>query len=587
MNKKVIYTAIVGGYDIIPEIKYRMKGWDYILFSDSVDKGTFKGWKVKPLQSNVKPDIDYKTKSARWHKTHPHKLFPDYKYSIWIDSNISVENDTLEKKVEELINKEIKISSVKHPDRKCSYKEIKACFKFGKDTFSNLRKVKSFLKKEKLPKDMGSFETGLMFREHNNTKIQELDNLWWSLIEKYSKRDQLTFPYSLWKSNIECHKILGENHSVRNHKGFKIINHKVNNKKVKPIKRFRRFLIKIRLKRYQRLLKVFGMNIINSQRGSNLKYFALCFKIWKAKIKKQGSIILIKSTYPDDKRRLNCGDLYLAEDLCKGMSIDGNKAFPVPLNYWSRGLINKLSNYSIVFRGLFEMDFSKLSRDNHYMYLISHPEDVMISEMKNYKGVFVASKNYAEDLRKVGVNAFYVPQFTNPNKFKEEKDDNFKHDILFVGNTRQVYREIVKMCIDNNINVDVYGKGWKKFIPAENYKGKFIKNTDLAKHYCNSKIVLNDHWDDMKRYGFVSNRIFDATACGSFIISDHINEIEENYKGNVVTYKTEKEFVDKINFFLNNEKDRKAKAKAAKEITLKEFTEDRIGKKMLDIIKSS
>ena len=38
-----------------------------------------------------------------------------------------------------------------------------------------------------------------MFRIHSNIKVGNFDDLWWKCIDKYSKRDQLSFDYVIWK----------------------------------------------------------------------------------------------------------------------------------------------------------------------------------------------------------------------------------------------------------------------------------------------------------------------------------------------------------------------------------------------------
>ena len=54
-------------------------------------------------------------------------------------------------------------------------------------------------------------------------------------------------------------------------------------------------------------------------------------------------------------------------------------------------------------------------------------------------------------------------------------------------------------------------------------KGEGIPNHELARYYSSAAIVLNDHWDDMRAEGFISNRLYDALACGAFVISDHLD----------------------------------------------------------------
>jgi spore maturation protein CgeB len=48
-------------------------------------------------------------------------------------------------------------------------------------------------------------------------------------------------------------------------------------------------------------------------------------------------------------------------------------------------------------------------------------------------------------------------------------------------------------------------------------------------------VVLNDHWEDMRREGFISNRVFDALACGASVVSDRVSGIEDLAPGLVHT----------------------------------------------------
>lgn len=44
--KKVIYTAILGGYEQLKETIYPNQGWKHICFSDIIPEGPYKGWNV-------------------------------------------------------------------------------------------------------------------------------------------------------------------------------------------------------------------------------------------------------------------------------------------------------------------------------------------------------------------------------------------------------------------------------------------------------------------------------------------------------------------------------------------------------------
>ena len=61
-------------------------------------------------------------------------------------------------------------------------------------------------------------------------------------------------------------------------------------------------------------------------------------------------------------------------------------------------------------------------------------------------------------------------------------------------------------------------------------------NDELRKVYSSAKIVLCDHWDDMREHGFISNRIYDALACGATIVSDDVAGLATRFPGQVHTY---------------------------------------------------
>ena len=61
--------------------------------------------------------------------------------------------------------------------------------------------VSDYLKKG-YPLDYGLYETGCMVRIHNNDEVKMLMKKWENEIQKYSIRDQLSFPYVCWKNNF-------------------------------------------------------------------------------------------------------------------------------------------------------------------------------------------------------------------------------------------------------------------------------------------------------------------------------------------------------------------------------------------------
>lgn len=194
--------------------------------------------------------------------------------------------------------------------------------------------------------------------------------------------------------------------------------------------------------------------------------------------------------------------------------------------------------------------------------------------------VFIsASKYWANKMAKLGYESYYLPQFTNPHKFYYDYDERLKSEVLFVGNFH-FYRKGLIWAIKQGAPITIYGD----YYPNGMTKGKYVDNRILRKYYSSAKIVLNDAMDTMKHYGFVSNRIFDATACGALVISDYMPEIKEIYGDSIPMYKDEKELLKLINYYLQHDDERQRLAKKAQQITLKNYTAKQAMQKVQQII---
>jgi spore maturation protein CgeB len=68
-----------------------------------------------------------------------------------------------------------------------------------------------------------------------------------------------------------------------------------------------------------------------------------------------------------------------------------------------------------------------------------------------------------------------------------------------------------------------------------------VANDELRRYYSSADVVLNDHWADMRAFGIISNRVYDALACGALVVSDRVPGIEEEFDGAVATYGTPEE----------------------------------------------
>ena len=105
-------------------------------------------------------------------------------------------------------------------------------------------------------------------------------------------------------------------------------------------------------------------------------------------------------------------------------------------------------------------------------------------------------------------------------------------------------------------------------------KGESVPNTELARYYSAADIVLNDHWDDMRIEGFISNRLYDALASGAFVISDTVDGIEAEFDGAVPTYGSRDELEPLIARYLDDPDARQRLVDRGRAIVLERHTFD-------------
>lgn len=212
MNKFVIYTAVIGQYDEILQPKVIDPRFDYILFSNDIHETSIGVWQIRHFSYHN----DIQTKIARWIKTHPEQLLPEYEASLWMDANIQIASSEFYSRVDELYGNKTSLSTVKHPKLTCIYQEMLVMIYGRYEKESVVVNWGHFLRKQNFPRDNGIVETGVLFRNHSVPTIKEFDKQWWWCIDNYSRRDQLSFNYVLWKLKLQFEPFFEEGITVRN-----------------------------------------------------------------------------------------------------------------------------------------------------------------------------------------------------------------------------------------------------------------------------------------------------------------------------------------------------------------------------------
>lgn len=193
-ERMAVYTSIYGKYDSLCEPLFVDPNCDYyILTNQDVPENSI--WKKVDFQ--FPEDINTDFLKNRYVKMFPHKVFSNYRYSLYIDGNI-----TLVSAVSLYLNEfhcKSGIAMHKHPASSDLYDEIDACLMTSKITDVQAKELKQKLDKDQFPRNFGMFECNIILRDHQNEACCEIMDSWWNELLKGAKRDQLHFTYALFK----------------------------------------------------------------------------------------------------------------------------------------------------------------------------------------------------------------------------------------------------------------------------------------------------------------------------------------------------------------------------------------------------
>lgn len=198
------------------------------------------------------------------------------------------------------------------------------------------------------------------------------------------------------------------------------------------------------------------------------------------------------------------------------------------------------------------------------LWIISHPDLVTAEFLNAYDLIFVASERFAEHCRTLAPQrrVVYLPQATDLDTFHPLPGEPMQHSVAFVGNSRRVYRPAVRHAVANGFDLAVWGTRWEPFIDARHIRGQSLGTAQVAEVYRRARVILNDHWDDQRTWGFVNNRILDVLAAGGLVLSDANPGLPALFGDRLPTFTDERDFVARLRQLLADETARTAQAAA-------------------------
>jgi hypothetical protein len=189
----VVYTALFGNYDTLQPVSPR-PGVRFVAFTDQPDD--IAGWEC------LRPRLTEETNQLenRKYKTRPHLLFPHAEWTIYIDANLrlTVPPTAIIRECCDGLNVFL------HNVRQCAYSEAEVIRK--QVSSAVLDRQLGRYRDSGFPVKYGLFWGGLVVRSDAANSFNEY---WWREVQAGVSRDQVSLPYTVWHTGVQCHTLEG------------------------------------------------------------------------------------------------------------------------------------------------------------------------------------------------------------------------------------------------------------------------------------------------------------------------------------------------------------------------------------------
>jgi O-antigen biosynthesis protein len=264
------------------------------------------------------------------------------------------------------------------------------------------------------------------------------------------------------------------------------------------------------------------------------------------------------------------GDLHFAESIARELRRRGHRTLIQTLDEWEdeAGL-----DYDVVLHLKGLSRFHPKPGQFNVLWSISHPAELTGEECDGYDLVAVASPLFAAQLQeRTATQVVVLEQAADPWVMRPDPSMELAHELVYVANSRNVLRPIARDLLPTERDLAIWGTRWEGLIDTAQVIAEHLPNEDLHRVYSSAGIVLNDHWDDMREHGYISNRVYDALACGALVLSDDVPGLTERFGEAVAVYRSAGELHELIEHLLADPAERRRRGEHGRSIVLGEHT---------------
>jgi hypothetical protein len=201
--RQVVYTSVVDDFDLLRAPVVVEPQFEYVAFCGGTDATIPPPWQCRPLRRRERNA----RMTARWHKLHPHLLFPNHDVSLYIDGNVRL-NAPVSALIDQM-SAAAPIALFRHAERDCTYAEAEIVKRYRLDDSAIVNAQMAYYRALGYPTRRGLHVSSVQIRQHNDPRLAALLDDWWQQVKIFSHRDQLSLDFMLMRHGIAAATIPG------------------------------------------------------------------------------------------------------------------------------------------------------------------------------------------------------------------------------------------------------------------------------------------------------------------------------------------------------------------------------------------
>lgn len=232
---------------------------------------------------------------------------------------------------------------------------------------------------------------------------------------------------------------------------------------------------------------------------------------------------------------------------------------------------------------------------------------------KGFSSFSTTDNNSFEKYKKIGFKNVIKTQWGVNHFLYKPKFVSKKYDITFIGQNYKDRCEFIDTLKDYGFNVSCWGSGWGNGRVSQDEMIKIFSNSKINLNFSksntslkfktilgffvslnlggelyinNPKIIFNNikNITNLSKRQ-IKGRIFEVLGSNGFLISEYVEDLSNYYKigKEIITFKNRSELKEKVEYYLENEKEREHIKKAGYMRSIKEHTYE---KRFNDIFKN-